>query len=52
MTSNFPKNILIVPGPPERVGLVDFDIAKTYPTKELLDEEVGICCLKPVQASE
>lgn len=33
----YPKNILIVNGNPERVVLIDFDVAKTFPTKELLD---------------
>ncbi|QVM13277.1 hypothetical protein D8B26_007890 [Coccidioides posadasii str. Silveira] len=27
----YPKNILIVPGDPERVMRIDFDVAITYP---------------------
>lgn len=46
----YPKNILIVPGTPERVVLIDFDVAKIFPTKELLDQDVGVRYPKPVQS--
>lgn len=48
----YPKNILIVSGSPERVVLMDFDIAKTFPTKELLDQDMGMFCPEPMQSSE
>lgn len=48
----YPKNILIVPGSPERVVLIDFDVAKTFLTKELLDQDMGIRCPEPVQSCE
>ncbi|KAJ5104879.1 hypothetical protein NUU61_002226 [Penicillium alfredii] len=48
----YPKNILIVPGCPERVVLIDFDVAKTFPTKELMDEELGIQSPRPIKAAE
>ncbi|KAJ5577703.1 uncharacterized protein N7459_006667 [Penicillium hispanicum] len=48
----YPRNILIVPGDPERVVLIDFDVAKTFPTKELLDQETGIHWPEPVQACD
>lgn len=46
----YPKNILIVPGSPERVVLMDFDIAKTFPTKELLDQDIGFHDPEPIQS--
>lgn len=46
------RNILIVPGCPEKVVLIDFDIAQTFPTKELLDQGIGIYCPEPVQSCE
>ncbi|KAJ5115672.1 hypothetical protein N7456_000020 [Penicillium angulare] len=48
----YPKNILIVPGSPERVVSIDFDVAKTFPTKELLDQDLGIRGPKPMQSCE
>lgn len=41
-----------MPGDPERVVLIDFDVAKTFPTKELLDQDMGILCPEPVQSCE
>lgn len=35
----YPKNILIVPGEPERVVWVDFDVAKTFSATENLDSK-------------
>ena len=48
----YPKNILIVPGTPERVVLIDFDVAKIFPTKELLDQDIGMWCPEPMQSCE
>ncbi|KAK2767690.1 hypothetical protein FQN54_003848 [Arachnomyces sp. PD_36] len=35
---SYPKNILIVPGEPERVMWIDFDVAITYPDKASVGE--------------
>ncbi|KAJ5964875.1 uncharacterized protein N7479_004751 [Penicillium vulpinum] len=46
----YPENILIVPGTPERVVVMDFDVAETFPTKELQDQAIGIHSPEPMQA--
>ena len=35
-----PRNILVVPGDPERVLVIDFDFAEVLPTKEAFDKPV------------
>lgn len=35
----YPENILIVHGDPERVLWIDFDVAVTFPSKELMGHD-------------
>lgn len=35
----YPKNILIVRGPPERVVWIDFDVAMTFPNKQSINSQ-------------
>lgn len=37
----YPRNILIVPGDPERVLIADFDVAMTFATQDDMDDAVG-----------
>ncbi|OAX79916.1 hypothetical protein ACJ72_05759 [Emergomyces africanus] len=40
----YPKNILIVPGTPERVVWIDFDVATTFPHRESMScQELEYC---------
>jgi serine/threonine protein kinase len=40
----YTKNILIIPGPPERIVWIDFDVAVTFPNKEAMSWQVDVSC--------